>query len=46
MKENLSHPYFKGFENEDTASKIQLLTEQLELLEKEMAKRIKELIWA
>jgi hypothetical protein len=40
------HPLFKSIDDHDPNSKVYLLTEQMELLETEMAKRIKDLIWA
>jgi len=47
VKENLTHPYFKGLDaSGENYSKVHLLTEQVELLEKEVAKRIKDLVWA
>ena len=42
----MTHPLFRGIDEEDPNSKVQLLTEQVELLETEMARRIRDLVWA
>ena len=42
----MTHPLFRGIDEEDPNARVQLLTEQLELLETEMAKRIRDLVWA
>ena len=45
MKANLTHPAFQGIDHENT-TKVQVLTEQVDLLEAECARRIRDLIWA
>ena len=42
----MTHPLFRGIDEEDPNTRVQLLTEQLELLETEMAKRVRDLVWA
>ena len=46
IKSQMTHPLFRGIDEEDPNTKVQLLTEQLELLETEMAKRVRDLVWA
>jgi hypothetical protein len=38
----MTHPLFEGIDGD----KMQVLTGQVELLEQEMVKRIKDLVWA
>lgn len=45
MKQHLTHPLFQGLDSSHL-SKVQVLTEQVELLENEVVKRIKDLVWA
>ena len=42
MREKLTHPLFEGIDSD----KIQVLTGQVELLEQEMVKRVRDLVWA
>ena len=42
MREKLSHPLFSSIEED----KLQVLTSQVELLETEMVRRIRDLVWA
>jgi len=43
----MTHPLFGDIDNEvGGASKTQVLTEQLELLEDEVARRIRDIVWA
>ena len=44
MKDRLTHPLFEGID--EAGPKLQVLTEQVELLESEMARRIRDLVWA
>lgn len=46
MKSQLTHPLFQGIESNPDANKTYVLTEQVELLENEMARRIRDLVWA
>ena len=46
IKSKMTHPLFTNIDHLDPNSKLQLLTEQLELLESEMAKRVRDLVWA
>ena len=45
MKQQMTHPLFKGID-EDNSNKVHVLTEQLDLLEAEVARRIRDLTWA
>ena len=42
----MRHPLFAGIDESDSAHKIQVLTEQVDLLEQEVARKIRELVWA
>ena len=46
IKSKMTHPLFRSIDEQDPNSKLQLLTEQIELLETEMAKRVRDLVWA
>ena len=47
MKQQMTHPLFGDIDNDvGGASKTQVLTEQLELLENEVARRIRDIVWA
>ena len=47
IKSQMTHPLFQNIDDDmRNNSKISILTEQLELLENEMARRIRDIVWA
>ena len=42
MREKMTHPLFNDIDED----KVQVLTSQLELLEQEMVRRMRDLVWA
>ena len=46
VKNTLTHPLFRSIDDDPRNSKFQILSEQVDLLENEMAKRIRDLVWA
>lgn len=46
LRAQLTHPLFRGIDENPETNKVQVLTEQVDLLESEMAKRIRDVVWA
>jgi hypothetical protein len=42
----MRHPLFAGIDESDLSQKVMTVTEQVDLLESEMARKVRELVWA
>lgn len=42
----MRHPLFAGIDEGDFAQKLQIVNEQVDLLEQEVARKVRELVWA
>lgn len=46
LKSQLTHPLFKGIDENQETNRVQVLQEQVDMLEAEVARRIRDLVWA
>lgn len=45
-KSQMRHPLFAGIDESDLTQKVLTVTEQVEVLEAEVARKVRELVWA
>ena len=46
MKQQMTHPLFKGLDENQETNGTKVLQEQVDMLEAEVARRIRDLVWA
>lgn len=46
LKSQITHPMFRGIDENKETNRVQVLQEQVDMLEAEVARRIRDLVWA